>query len=321
MKSRHFFLPLILLALTHCAHADLEVPYLTGRVNDNAGILSDDSKWTLGETLKAHETHYGNQIAILTIPSLEGENIEDYAVRVFTAWKLGQKGVDNGVLILVAPNDRRMRIEVGYGLEPTLTDGMAGQIIRSTMTPKFKNNDYDGGILDGTREVISVLEGGTLTETAQEEDSENSGGQLFEGPNLGFMERILIGAFIFGIIGLFTVIGILTPGVGWFLYFFLIPFWAMFPIVVVGTKGAFILLLIYFVGFPVAKIRLRKTAWYQKARKDLRTKGKASIGGFVFTTGGSSRSGSSWSSSSSSGGSSFSGGGGSSGGGGASGSW
>lgn len=321
MKTTIHTVLLLMILFSSAAMAELEVPYLTGRITDNAQILSDDTKWTLTETLKAHETHYGNQIAILTIPSLEDENIEDYAVRVFAAWKLGQKGVDNGVLILVAPNDRRMRIEVGYGLEPTLTDGMAGQIIRYSMTPKFKNNDYDGGILDGTRAVISVLEGGTLAEAAQEEDSGNRDGQFFEGPNLGIMERILIGAFIFGIIGLFTVIGILTPGVGWFLYFFLIPFWAMFPIVVVGSKGAFILLLIYLIGFPVAKILLRKTAWYQKARKDLRTKGKASIGGFVWTTGGSGGSGSSWSSSSSSGGSSFSGGGGSSGGGGASGSW
>lgn len=136
-----------------------------------------------------------------------------------------------------------------------------------------------------------------------------------EGADLSIIERLLFGAFIFGIIGLFTAIGVLTPGMGWFLYFFLIPFWALFPIVIVGTTGAFYLLVTYIIGFPVAKVLLKKTEWYKKAKEELRTKGSASIGGFVVSTRGGS--GSSWSS----GGSSFSGGGGSSGGGGASGGW
>jgi uncharacterized protein len=128
--------------------------------------------------------------------------------------------------------------------------------------------------------------------------------------------RILLGAFIFGIIGLFTFVGIVTPGSGWFLYFFLIPFWAMFPIVVVGVRGALACLTTYVIGFPVAKLIVRRKPWYGKAAKDLKSKGTAKIGGWVITSGGS---GSSWSSGSSGGG--FSGGGGSSGGGGASGSW
>jgi uncharacterized protein len=140
---------------------------------------------------------------------------------------------------------------------------------------------------------------------------------FFDGPDLPLPERILIGAFIFGIIGLFTVIGILTPGMGWFLYFFLIPFWAMFPIVVIGVSKALWLLGTYLVGFPLAKLIVSRLPWYEKAKQDIKTKGSASIGG--FTVGGSSGS-SSWSSGSSSGGG-FSGGGGSSGGGGASGSW
>jgi uncharacterized protein len=131
------------------------------------------------------------------------------------------------------------------------------------------------------------------------------------------VERILLGAFIFGIIGLFTVMGIITPGMGWFLYFFLIPFWATFPIMVVGIQGTLIILITYVIGFPVAKLLLKNTDWYKKAGHDLRTKGKASIGGFSFSSGSSGSSGGSWSSGSSG----FSGGGGSSGGGGASGSW
>jgi uncharacterized protein len=124
-----------------------------------------------------------------------------------------------------------------------------------------------------------------------------------------------LGAFIFGIIGLFTVVGVMTPGMGWFLYVFLIPFWATFPIIIIGSKGTLVLLIIYVIGYPIAKLTIKKTAWFKKALEDQRTKGKSSIGGFSFSSGGSSRS---WSSGSSS---SFSGGGGSSGGGGASGSW
>jgi uncharacterized protein len=126
--------------------------------------------------------------------------------------------------------------------------------------------------------------------------------------------RILLGAFIFGVIGIFTVMGIVTPGMGWFLYVFLIPFWAMFPIIVVGVKGALVLLSVYVVGFPIAKLILRSRPWYAKAAAELKKTGRASFGGMVITSGGSGSSGGSS-------GGGFSGGGGSSGGGGASGSW
>ncbi len=293
-----------------------DIPFLTGRVTDNAEILSADTRRTISESLKAHEQKTGNQIAVLTIPSLEGEGIEEYAVAVFNSWKLGQKGKDNGILVVVVPNDRRMRIEVGYGLEGTLPDGLAGSIIRNIMTPQFKTGNYNAGIQSGVKAIIEVLEGGKLTEmesNAAGKDTMSSNLQISE-PDLSITERILLGAFIFGIIGLFTVIGILTPGVGWFLYFFLIPFWAMFPIMVVGTTGALYCLVTYLIVFPVAKLVLKNTGWYIKAQNDLSTKGHATIGGFTVSSGGS---GGSWSS----GGSGFSGGGGSSGGGGASGSW
>lgn len=304
---------LCLLPITALA---LDVPYLTGRVTDNAQILSDSMRKLLTQRLKAHEDQTTNQVAVLTIPSLEGESIEDYAVKVFEEWKLGQTDKDNGILVIVAPNDRRMRIEVGYGLEGTLTDSMAGSIIRNAMTPRFKNGDYNGGIEAGITQILNVLGGGTLPDIQGPGGAKSKGSSGFhiDEPDLPIMERILIGAFIFGIIGLFTVIGVLTPGMGWFLYFFLIPFWAMFPIIIVGTKGAFYLLICYLIMFPVAKLSLKNSEWYKKAKKDLKTKGRASIGGFTFS---SRSSGSSWSS----GGSSFSGGGGSSGGGGASGSW
>lgn len=295
--------------------AAMDVPYLTGRVTDNAQILSDNTRKNIGDLLKAHEEKTTNQIAVLTVSTLDGTGIEEYANRVFNTWKLGQKGKDNGVLILVAPNDRRMRIEVGYGLESTLTDGMAGGIIRDIITPHFKSGDYNKGVEEGVRAVVTVLESGKVPHALKGHAAAEKSSDFLKGPDLSITERILIGAFIFGIIGLFTVIGVLTPGVGWFLYLFLIPFWAMFPMIVVGTTGALYLLVIYLIGFPIAKLLLKNSAWYEKAAKDLKEKGTATIGGFTLRSGGSSGGG--WSSGSSG----FSGGGGSSGGGGASGSW
>jgi uncharacterized protein len=306
--------------------AEPAIPFLSGRVVDEAEVLGEESRASLAEHLKAHEEKTGNQIAVLTVRSLEGSNVEDYAVAVFKEWKLGQAGKDNGVLFVVAPTERRMRIEVGYGLEGTLTDGTTGRVIRDVITPRFQGGDYDRGISEGVDAVVGILEGGEVppaggSANGVEADGVEAQGPsktLFTGPDLPLSERILFGGFIFGIIGLFTVIGILTPGVGWFLYFFLIPFWALFPIVIVGTHGALTLLVTYLVAFPIAKLTLRRTAWYRKAQVSLKHTGKASIGGFTLTSGGS---GSSWSSGSSSSSSSFSGGGGSSGGGGASGSW
>jgi uncharacterized protein len=320
-KLSALILFLVLLAPIHSARG-AEVPYLTGRVNDYAQILSEQARQNLGEKLKAHEERTTNQVVVLTVPSLQGESIEDYANEVFNEWKLGQQDQDNGILIVVVPDERKMRIEVGYGLEPELTDAQASRIIRDVMAPRFREGDYDGGITEGAAAVMGVLEGQEIPETALMEESSESGSlsglSELESPDMPWPARILLGAFIFGIIGLFTIIGIVTPGFGWFLYLFLIPFWASFPIVVVGLKGAMVLFVIYLIGYPAAKLYIRKTEWFKKAKTDLATKGKASIGGFSFSSGGS---GSSWSSGGSSSSGGFSGGGGSSGGGGASGGW
>jgi uncharacterized protein len=297
-----------------------DVPYLTGRVVDNANILSAGAKQRISQLSEAREKASGDQIAVLTMPSLEGESIEGYATRVFDAWKLGRKGQDNGVLVIVAPSDRKMRIEVGYGLEGTLTDAAAARIIREAMTPRFKQNDFDGGVTAGVQAIVDTLEGrgdwahAGASSGATSSSSAKSGFASIDEQLPPWPMRILLGAFIFGIIGLFTFIGVMTPGMGWFLYFFLIPFWAMFPIVILGVKGALTLLGVYLVAFPVAKVIVSRQPWYEKAAREMKTKGSTSIGGMVIS------SRSSGSSGGSSGGG-FSGGGGSSGGGGASGSW
>ena len=306
-------------ALSLGAHAQqADVPYLTGRVVDNAEILKPDTRKRLAETLRRHEQKTTNQIAVLTVTTLQGDSVEEYAVRVFEQWKLGQKGKDNGVLLVVAPQDRRMRIEVGYGLEGVLPDATAARIIRNVMTPRFKEGNYDGGIVQGVEAIIAQLEG-TGAPIAAEEPREAKQGEFIKAPDMPLHEKVLLGAFIFGIIGLFTIIGIVTPGVGWFLYLFLIPFWAMFPVMIFGSGITFYILIAYLVGFPIAKLLVSRSDTYRTAARDIRKKGFARVGGFTVGSGGGSWSsgGSSWSSS----GGGFSGGGGSSGGGGASGSW
>ena len=312
---------LVLVVLVRGAAAD-DVPFLTGRVVDDAHILSDGARERLTAALKAHEDATSNQVVVLTVPTIGSDDIENYANTVFHTWKLGQKGKDNGVLVVVVPNDHKLRIEVGYGLEGTLPDGAAGGIIRTWMTPAFKAGNYDKGVEDGVAAIVARLEGhepAGLTPVAQPARRTAS----FSEPAMPWPMRIVFGLFIFGALGLFTVVGILTPGVGWFLYLFLIPFWALFPIAIIGFRPTLAFLATYLIGYPVAKLNIRKREWYVNAARQLKTSGSTSIGGFVLSTAGSGSSfgSSDSSSSSSSGGGDFSGGGGDSGGGGASGSW
>jgi uncharacterized protein len=271
-----------------------EIPYMTGRITDNAEILSSEARARITELLKAHEEANTDQVAVLTLPSLEGIRLEEFAARVFQEWKLGDKGKDNGVLLLVSPGDRRIRIEVGSGLSGKLADASAVRIIRDVMTPRFQEGDYNQGMEAGLRAIINQLEGNERTDAAPPEREDAGSVSSMEDPDLPIHERILIGAFIFSIIGIFTIFGVVTPGAGWFLYVFLIPFWAMFPIIVVGTRGAFILLIIYLVGFPVAKLSLSHASWLRGVMADFQSKGGAQIGGFAIKRG--ARPGSSWSS-------------------------
>jgi uncharacterized protein len=282
--------------------------------------MKADARRRLADLLRGHEQKTTNQVAVLTVQTIHGESVEEYAVRVFEQWKLGRKGKDNGVLVVVIPQDRRMRIEVGYGLEGTLTDAAAGRIIRDVMTPRFRKGDYDGGIVQGVAAIIAQLDGGAAGPgTDGRARAEPQQSEFFKAPRMALHEKVLTGAFIFGIIGLFTFIGIVTPGAGWFLYFFLIPFLAMFPVMIFGSGITFYILIAYLIGFPVAKLLISRSSMYQRAKENLRKKGHATIGGFTVGGGGGgwSSSGGSWGS----GGGGFSGGGGSSGGGGASGSW
>lgn len=135
-----------------------ELPALTGRVVDNAGIIDAATEVALTQKLADFETKGSDQIVVATVPSLDGEEIEPYANRLFNFWQLGQAGKNNGVLLLVARNDRKMRIEVGNGLEGALTNLHATRIIEDDMVPAFRAGDFSGGISKAVDDMIKVLE-------------------------------------------------------------------------------------------------------------------------------------------------------------------
>jgi len=151
----------IFLALS-LAHA-LDVPPLRGRINDYAAVLSSDRAQALESRLAAFEKETGHQIAVLTVPSLEGDALEDFSTRVAQSWKLGKKGFDNGAILLIAQKDRKLRIEVGYGLEGVMPDAVANRIVQEVIVPRFRENDYSGGIEAGLDAVMKVTQGEKLS--------------------------------------------------------------------------------------------------------------------------------------------------------------
>jgi uncharacterized protein len=292
------------LCAAFAARAEADIPLLTGRVTDNAGILSPETAARISTILKTHEDSTSNQVAVLTIPSLEGEVLETYSMRVAEAWKLGRKGTDNGVLLLIARDDRKVRIEVGRGLEGNLPDITCGLIIRNVIVPHFKSGDYDGGVSAGVDAIVAALQG---SYTPPEETP---------GADIG--TKLMAGGIFTVVVGLFTLIVLFARGPqSWFLYFFLLPFWLVFPMAIVGVTAGIAAFACYAILVPCFRLWTSKTAG-----------GKSLYGRFSsmpffsgMSTGGS---GSSWSSGGGSSGSSdsgFSGGGGGFSGGGASGGW
>jgi uncharacterized protein len=147
----------LVLMTTAPALAALDFPPLTGRVVDEAGILAPDVKTRLEASLKALEDKSSDQLVVVTLKSLRGDDIADYGYQLGRAWGIGQKSLNNGALLIVAPNERKVRIEVGYGLEPILTDALTSVVIQSAILPKFKQGDMAGGIEAGVAALTSSL--------------------------------------------------------------------------------------------------------------------------------------------------------------------
>jgi uncharacterized protein len=292
---------LALVLLWACsALALVAVPPLTGRVVDQTGTLSAGDIASLTQNLKDLETRKGSQVAVLIVPTTEGEAIEQFSLRVAEAWKIGRKKIDDGALLVIAKNDRRLRIEVGYGLEGALTDATTKRIIDEDITPKFKSGDFAGGVASGVNRMIGVVNGEKLPEPEPPH---------WQGPGLSnyidpFNPLVLVVVFIVGavlraVLGRF--IGAAATGgiVGVFAWF------------IAGSLAAAIL--IGFIAFVVAFLIQNMGPMGPGVGRRGRDSGWV-MGG----SGGSWGGGGSSSSDSDSG---FSGGGGSFGGGGASGSW
>ncbi|MDP8269691.1 MAG: TPM domain-containing protein [Candidatus Tenebribacter davisii] len=147
----------VLFVFSVTALLSLDVPKLKSAVNDNAGIINAENERKLEALLRDVEGKTSSQVALLIIPSLQGENLEDYSLRVAQAWKLGQKEFDNGVLLLVALKEKKIRIEVGYGLESIITDAKSGYIIRNYMVPEFKQGDFTSGITSGLLAISGLV--------------------------------------------------------------------------------------------------------------------------------------------------------------------
>jgi uncharacterized protein len=206
------------------------VPQLTGRVNDYAAMLSPATKQQLENVLAKLEQEDSTQLAVLTITSLEGAVLEEYSLKVAEAWRLGQKGRDNGALLLIAKNDRKLRIEVGYGLEGSLTDLTAGRIIRDIITPRFRDGNFDLGVSDGVAAMIAAVRGefnGNEAAVAATSANNDPGGLIvFVAFAFFFLARIVgkhrwVAACIGAMLA--PVFALLFLNFGWFMVLLLIP--------------------------------------------------------------------------------------------------
>ncbi|MGA3085196.1 MAG: TPM domain-containing protein [Thermodesulfobacteriota bacterium] len=158
MKKVALVLSFFLYVLPSLVQA-LEVPGLQGYINDYASMISPAAKTRLESELKAFEQSDSTQLVILTVPSLEGDTIEGFGIKVGEVWKIGQKNKDNGIIVVVAKQEHKIRIEVGRGLEGRLTDLLAGRIVDLVITPRFKRGDFDGGFQAGASALIDATRG------------------------------------------------------------------------------------------------------------------------------------------------------------------
>lgn len=276
----------LLLCLASAAFADVAVPALSGRIVDRTSTLSSDQIASLDATLKAFEDRKGSQVAVLIVPTTSPETIEQFSLRVAEAWKIGRKKVDDGAILVVAKDDRALRIEVGYGLEGALSDVTAHRIIDEIIVPKFRDGDFAGGIQAGVDRILKVIDGEPLPAPKPERTN------AYDDFN-PFNPFLIVGVLVFGGIfrGLFgrLVGALLTGGVA------AAVMWFIAGTLVLTTLAGVIAFVVTLIGDAVTG------------------PGAGRGGGFSGGMGGGFSGGSS--------GGGFSGGGGSFGGGGASGRW
>jgi uncharacterized protein len=183
---------LLILQLAAPAFADPVFPKLTGRVTDAAGVLPADVVARLDGKLKTLEDTTGTQLVVATVPDLGGYEIEEYGYQLGRAWAIGQKGQNNGAILIIAPAQRKLRIEVGYGLEGTLTDAVSSRIIRGTIVPRFKAGDLAGGVEAGADELIALLQLPPDQQQAAVKQLSQRASSTDDGPGWGALVWLII---------------------------------------------------------------------------------------------------------------------------------
>jgi uncharacterized protein len=307
---KKIFLSLIFLLSTLFADINQYFPKLDGRVVDTANLLTQNTKEKLTTILKEHEDKTSNQIVVVILKSLNGYEIEDYSYQLGRFWGIGQKELNNGVLLVISLEEKKLRIEVGYGLEGALTDKISYEIINYTIKPKFRQEQYDSAILSAVDEIIQAIKGEYTAKTKVKDE------------DLGMMTEILPLIF-FGIIFLSIFLnGISTKTKNQFLYkasksSILSSFFGFFTFVMAQSFTSFYIIIaaIVFIGVFIFNFINIRNVDFNKIKEYSNNSSNSRSGG--FGGGGFSSSGGGFSSS----GGGFSGGGGGFGGGGASGGW
>lgn len=231
MKKFRARVVLLALLLSGAAHAEVAVPPLTQRVTDLTATLDAQQTQTLESRLAAFEAKKGAQLAVLVVPTTAPEAIEQFGIRVVEAWKLGRKGVDDGALLIVAKEDRALRIEVGYGLEGVLNDATANRIIDEIIVPRFRSGEFYAGIESGTAAMMQVIDGEPLPPPARRAAA--SGKNNIE--SLMFMAFVLVvavGGMLRALLGRFPAAALVGGGLG------LLAWLTVAPLIIAVLAGA-----------------------------------------------------------------------------------
>jgi len=229
----------LLLVLALPLQAAPKFPELTGRVVDQAGILTAHTKNQLDSMLAQHEAATSNQVVVATLNSLQGYPIEDFGYQLGRYWAIGQKGKDNGVLLIVAPKERKVRIEVGYGLEGSLTDALSKNIIEAVITPRFKQGDMNGGVLEGTRAILSAIQG---TYKPQKNNRSAKSSNAFDFFGVAVIFTIVLGGIVRHFIGNRLVASLVMGGIAFVIGLLI------FSVIIGAFAGVAVFLISLFTG-------------------------------------------------------------------------